>query len=142
MREPLADVLHKNLRFDLGPDARGLVAAVGQRLAHPEGDSPFAPMIARIKVGRGAFQGARGFFEAGNVFEERGELPRALVCYENAIFLERIERERLHRRALLRIGAVARSLGDPTYLAYLEEVTMPDADAAAAEEPVDSDDDL
>jgi hypothetical protein len=132
------DILYRNLRWDFrgeGIRVRGLVETIGKRLAGKDPSSPFEPMFQRIRSGD--WRGAKGFYEAGKEHEARGELTRAIVCHENAVFFERCETERMHHKALLRVGAIAKMLGDATYVSYFGEVDMPDADWA--DEPDDED---
>jgi hypothetical protein len=120
------EVLLRNHRWDFGNYLKKLVVAVAQGLDGKDRDSPFFPLLRRAReTPTGYFKRGDGFFDAGRVYEERGDLKKAFTCYENAIFHERSETEQVHVPAFRRVEALAKQFADPLYLAYLEQVHLP-----------------
>ncbi len=120
------EFFNRNLRwdmryYDLMP---GVVKTIVEQAPDPQ--SPFWPLIQRVyeitkTKKHGYYHGAEGFFAAGEAFEQRGEHLKAINCFENAIFELRSETEEYHEDAYDKIVTIAQKIGDPNYLAYLDE---------------------
>ena len=100
--------LYRNLRWDLGNSLLTLeFPKFAPQLTADESfrDDPLFPMLERA-LEDDYWKGGRGYFEAGQAWEERGDLDRAWTCYHNAIWLERCESERFHQDAYERIQSI------------------------------------
>lgn len=101
-KEALRRFVYQDLRWDLGSSLlidRWFPEAAEALLADPDfADDPLRPMLQRVASGVNYWEGARGYFEAAQVWAERKD-RRALACLHNALWLERMETEEYHHRA-------------------------------------------
>jgi hypothetical protein len=100
--------LYRNLRWDMGNSLLTLeFPKFAPQLMADDSfrDDPLFPMLERA-LEEDYWEGARGYFEAGQAWEERGDRDRAWICYHNTIWLERCESERFHEDAYNRIQAI------------------------------------
>ncbi len=120
------EFFNRNLRWDM--KYYQIIPGVAKTIVEkaPNTQSPFWPLIKRIyettkEKKHGYYHGAEGYFAAGEAFEQRGEPLKAITCFENALFELRAETEEYHEDAYDKIVTIAQKIGDPNYLAYLDE---------------------